>query len=1842
MPEPINFTPGLQALIASLPQAPQIEPSQDDGFNFGSIFSNALPFAAKKFTSSMMAAMEVLDVGRQYVAKPLLGLGVYMNDPNAFSDAHGTPFSINNLRDGWDEANLPGVLKFGLEIAFDPTMYVGLGLFKTPVIRGAEALFPLALGKGVSVTAKTVTQRMKMASKIDSIPGYSKLFNRFLQGGEISDDAVRAFVVGAQKRGLDANWIDKTAMILKHADPTTMKGLRGGLLTGVLPKNRITSMMGQADFLAEGVWATALSLPVNAISKIPYKAGTITNILNVAGQSTPLRGMTALMGLVGPRSWAVMGSHAAAGRLGAWGLGSTAKSANRQVRRTAYGILQGLKESEAVQGGRSITEIAANVFYQDGRFLDDVAFGTARTVDQAVDEREIFRRAVVGLRNDKGGDKAFLNVFGDLANTTEDVFAQSLEDMIRPIRFAEMGVLPDPKVVSDMRFGAYDWVSKAVDHVFRPLVTTMTGLPFMLINAGDNTWRAGGLRFLGSQSADLPFMVSHGLPPEIGAAADGTIRDIFNASVKGTGDDVKRQLDRALGRKLGPTEAAPSLKEAIGLGGGDYVSSMGLGAKNLAESIPGATFFNRTIRNIDGSSQAQIALEHASRGFYRRVMDESMTGELLPLKTWFDELDSLNLNPTLKKFFKDRAARMVDDPKGTRAFMDESLSLDKLVLDDVLGSMTDLPENLRLTAQWAIETNMRKGMGVYDATLAGLAQAQTNIPFYAQDALRAKVLNLSSARQRFAQVMDDIFTPEDTRTMIAELGKLKKARADFKPSTALPDRLKAPGARKPTLPELDTQIASLTEQIQQSYTPFMVKQQRALQQDQQVIEGFVATLDAGKLMGKEDLKFWQQFQKSHPLASESTDMLVYTQMSHAASANDVMSTQMVMAYENVRLNMSDQVAIRFKGVTEELTKYKVALQAGDNLGAKTALNRLAATNGDFKPALQLFDETGELPGMVSMMGHFRGSAENTMYRIQGAKLEFADHMVDMMNRGQWGDMDIARAAKKLEQEVFQVGNVNKSREYWSELAASRYGLLGESLPHVQPQRKLIQAKVQELQGMVDNQLSLAGTTVDNMSYKRALKNMHPDNAGFGGQVAEADLGPLEQAIRKHMDETGQSVDDLFVKLQETGEIPRELTTIPGNAAELAAKDPKFAGLLSELDNVKMLEANPPIREAKEMFRDIQDNYAQLGKSFYSSVQKVMPDDYMRFLSNRMEETTKRTMKLAMNQDLDSQSIRKLQTLVHRLADIGDNTGVVAKKKMSALYRDAMQNEGLPAMRRYMVDYNLQTNFEGVISEVLPFAAFQLHLPKYLAQTFVHRPGVIVGMNHFTQAAQDEGMFRGGLLFGSVPGGGAMMFAPQLRFSWLPVMAGQNFVDSEDSFQNQMFDVMDLFGFMPGPHVQAATDMWTAFSEQAGIPGAKGGDRQLKYGVVPQLRWVQDITAMMGINDSRGVNLPFFGATTDVRDREVQKNLANRVANRLAQQRYELGRDLYPNEVQDIRDYVYGEELQEARKVVSAMDLLASQIPGLKVYSDTAKEVHERVATWMTQNGVEGATAKNTVSRYKELNSLQRANLLKSVPEFEDILAIPPFAETGAEKVERQARTSYFGAIDTAKGLLSATQQDLDSALAKGDINIIDWRKGRSGARTQYGAGLNGLRNVPEFKAIADKEQVMPEDPADAAWIQYNAITPTDFNGNGFVDDDDYDRFYAMKKQFMASIPANIRNYIEERRRVSMTPLEQEYEYAQDQYGVYRDIPKWVGFSADQSRTAENILNDVRILSSLSPEQDNRLAMILTMPNLTSEDRALAVQAMRAPLNPQRLFYWNDKPLLTKFYPDYTPNPESFF
>ncbi len=404
---PITFTPNLQTLVGSLPKTPEIEPEQDTGFNFGSIFKNALPAVAKTVTNSAMAAMEALDVGRQYVAKPLLGLGVFVNDPSAFINAHGTPLSINNLRDGWDEAPLHPWLKFGMEMAFDPVNYIGMGLFKTPVIRGAEALLPIALARGVKPVAMTFTARMKLASKIDEVPGYSQLVNRALKGKEITPAAITNFRRGARKLGLDQSWVDAQAHLLKLGDPTMLKGMRGGLLTGALPKNKITQFMGQADFLAEGIWASGLSIPAWGLSKIPYQTGMFTTAINAAGKSVPIKQLTGLMGFVGPRSWKMMDEHAAAGNLGSWGLGLTHASAQRSVRRTAKSIMSALKDAESK--GTSITEIGADVFYKEGKLLDDGFFGATRRAGQdtgqALDDMETFRPAIGGLRNEANSNK---------------------------------------------------------------------------------------------------------------------------------------------------------------------------------------------------------------------------------------------------------------------------------------------------------------------------------------------------------------------------------------------------------------------------------------------------------------------------------------------------------------------------------------------------------------------------------------------------------------------------------------------------------------------------------------------------------------------------------------------------------------------------------------------------------------------------------------------------------------------------------------------------------------------------------------------------------------------------------------------------------------------------------------------------------------------------------------------------------------------------------------------------------------------------------------------------------------------------------------------------------------------------------------------------------------------------------------------------------------------------------------------------------------------------------------------------------------------------------------------
>jgi hypothetical protein len=405
--------------------------------------------------------------------------------------------------------------------------------------------------------------------------------------------------------------------------------------------------------------------------------------------------------------------------------------------------------------------------------------------------------------------------------------------------------------------------------------------------------------------------------------------------------------------------------------------------------------------------------------------------------------------------------------------------------------------------------------------------------------------------------------------------------------------------------------------------------------------------------------------------------------------------------------------------------------------------------------------------------------------------------------------------------------------------------------------------------------------------------------------------------------------------------------------------------------------------------------------------------------------------------------------------------------------------------------------------------------------------------------------------------------------------------------------------------------------------------------------VQDITGIAGLNGGRGITVPFVGASADVREREVQKNLASRMAIQINAKRFKLGRDLYPEEIQAIHDAVYTDDLEAARKEVAARDLAMAAVPGLKTYSKTEEEVQRRVINFLDSKGIHDVNQRNYRAKIKELNGIQKSELLQKVPEYEDFLSIPPFAESKDEAQARKNRTSYFDARKSITADMHDQQVPLDRALKNGDIDVTQWRSMRSDARSKSFAMIEGLSKNPDFKAVVDQQTQMPTDPGDWAYQTYSAIEPMDYNGNGVIDDDDWTKYYDTRQAFLQSQPDSIRNYIEHRQTFSMTPDEKSFTQAQDQMDAFRRIPKWIGLDSASSRMAEQVLKDVSTLARLTPGKDTRLQILMTMPGLSNQERMAALVALRAPLNPQRLEYFQSHPLLAKWFPDYMPNADSF-
>jgi len=931
-------------------------------------------------------------------------------------------------------------------------------------------------------------------------------------------------------------------------------------------------------------------------------------------------------------------------------------------------------------------------------------------------------------------------------------------------------------------------------------------------------------------------------------------------------------------------------------------------------------------------------------------------------------------------------------------------------------------------------------------------------------------------------------------------------------------------------------------------------------------------------------------------ASDQADAIAITGIAKRA-ANSGSSH---MLYTRPYFRWEQNVTNRIVGATQDMGKwtdvYQKAIMSGTDDDALFALSRLSESHGSYGRFLREYQETKTLPSPVVIRQHLYTAHQEMASAFVGQKIRLGDHFGEMAARGEHAHRSIERSMRHSTNEVFQIGDLATQRARLGGDLAVLTGNEAEMVPMA-----------------VDNKL--ARETI--IREKREAANAIQDVLGFGDKVKLQQMGIDPQAL-----------DDATVLARIKTEAPEMIDrndVFKVFVAQQDAQDAQLANLL----------ANPPSRPYAEFEADALAMYPTIGEAHVQSLVKLMPKNVAAKFRQNTNDLVRNIMQVGFNDDADARGLTKATTLLENwLSTTSDSR---TQKWLDDAFARGVQESGIPWMRNRMVDYTNKQGYHEIIQSVMPFASFQLALPGYLARTFMERPGIIAAMNHFTQAGEENGLTGPlGLAFGA----GGLVLAPQMRLSYLPILAGQNFVNPEDHPFNQWNDIISMFGFSPGPHVQIASDAVNRFADQSGITGAVGLTQaapEFRGGILPQWRVVQDLTAIAGINQGSGLTAPIIGASSDLREREVKKVLAGRLATRIDDFRRTNGREPHPDEVQHLRDYVAEHDLKSARIEVAARDFIGGTLGIVRPHDPEFESIRERAAQYMKIFGVD-ATARNVTQKYKSLDAIQKAGLNKAIPEFGDVLAIPPYQESPESAKRRKALDQYYRNTTRIQKETARLQRALDTAVESGKILPKEYRDRRADLRQNMSAAITAFETSPDFAPYINSERQAPSKPEEIAYLDFNKLEPQDLDGDGIVGTTDMKAFFQARNDYYRSQPTWIQDYITTRREMSMSNTEQEFTRAQTVLNQYYDVPKYVGLSNDEGDAADGVLSRVDAFLKTLPAGVSlpRARAVMTMPGLAPEERIIALRALQSQRNPARYQFWTGHQELSMWYPDMSP------
>ncbi len=642
-------------------------------------------------------------------------------------------------------------------------------------------------------------------------------------------------------------------------------------------------------------------------------------------------------------------------------------------------------------------------------------------------------------------------------------------------------------------------------------------------------------------------------------------------------------------------------------------------------------------------------------------------------------------------------------------------------------------------------------------------------------------------------------------------------------------------------------------------------------------------------------------------------------------------------------------------------------------------------------------------------------------------------------------------------------------------------------------------------------------------------------------------------------------------------------------------------------------------------------YPALADALMEKWKVLTPRGMIKEVDDSLRQLNTLTNSYISNQDYNRQGVDAVMDIM-REGDIIARDPLV-KKEMALRFSHSMQTAGIQGWRNKMVDYRYQTGVDRLAGFFSLFPVWGLRLPGYLARQFVERPGYIFGMNHLIQSGEYGDL---GLGFG-----GGFFWAPHLRMSTMPIIArkGQSYVFEGDHPVNQIGNFFESLGFYPGPRMQLATATVGGFLNQTGIStGQSKIDPQFVFGTLPEFRWLRDISATMGINEAQGFQIPFVGGSNSLFDRAVEQELASRITQRIQQGQAQAGRELFPDEIVDIRNSVRAEELVSARRSVAARDFALSQLPGLRYVSPEETSTIDAVRERLERKGVETKrTRGGVIQGFRKLSKVDQQQVFAEVPGFKEFISLPNISEDGKARNLRQAKEGYFRTVDSIWAPVGRQQRLLDQRFEADEITPKEWRDARSDARTQAVFQVEGLRQQPDIQAWLNRAQKgIDDDPVAFATREFQQLEPVDIDGDGLVLRDDMKAFFDARRNFLARQPVWVQEQIKQQHQASLTPLEVQYEATREHLDAYYDIPRYQGMSLEASERASKVIAQANVLSRATPGEQPLIQTIMRLPGVSGEDKNLAILALNSGRNLARAQFWVQFPGLNVFFPDLAP------